>query len=46
MIRIHKLDFDGLYSIRGFFVDPNKDILVNKKELMELYKEIERIEQL
>lgn len=46
MIRIHKLDFDGLYSICGFFIDPNKDVWVSKKQLMELYKEIERIEQL
>ena len=43
MIRIHKLDFDGLYSICGFFIDPNKDILVNKKQLMELYNEIKKI---
>lgn len=46
MIKIHKLDMDGLYSISGFFIAPNKEIWVSKKQLMELYKEIERIEQL
>lgn len=37
---------DGLYSIYGFFIDPNKDIWVSKKQLIELYNEIEKIKEL
>ena len=43
MIQIHKQDEGELYSIYGFFIDPNKDVWVNKKQLMELYNEIKKI---
>lgn len=46
MMKIHKLDMDGLYSISGFFICPSKDIWVSKKQLMELYNEIEKIKGL
>lgn len=46
MIQIHKLDMNGLYSICGFFIDQSKDIWVSKKQLMELYNEIEKIKEL
>ena len=43
MIQIHKHDNGELYSIYGFFIDPNKDVWVDKKQLMELYNEIKKI---
>ena len=43
MIQIHKHDEGELYSICGFFIDPDKDVWVNKKQLMELYNEIKKI---
>ena len=43
MIQIHKHDKRELYSIYGFFIDPYKDVWVNKKQLMELYNEIKKI---
>jgi hypothetical protein len=43
MIQIHKHDKCELYSIYGFFIDLNKDVWVNKKQLMELYNEIKKI---
>lgn len=43
MIQIHKHDKGELYSIYGFFIDLNKDVWVNKKQLMELYNEIKII---
>ena len=43
MIQIHKHDKSELYSIYGFFIDPNKDVWVNKKQLMELYNESKKI---
>lgn len=43
MIQIHKHDKCDLYSIYGFFIDPDKDVWVNKKQLMELYNEIKKI---
>ena len=43
MIQIHKQDNGKLYSIYGFFIDPDKDVLVDKKQLMELYNEIKKI---
>jgi hypothetical protein len=43
MIQIHKHDKAELYSIYGFFIDPDKDVWVNKKQLMELYNEIKKI---
>ena len=43
MIQLHKHDDDDLYSIYGFFIDPNKDVWVNKKQLMELNNEIKKI---
>lgn len=42
MIQIHKHDKGELYSIYGFFIDPNKDVWVDKKQLMELYNEIKK----
>ena len=43
MIQIHKHDNGKLYSIYGFFIDPDKDVLVDKKKLIELYNEINKI---
>lgn len=43
MIQIHKHDKGELYSIYGFFIDPDKDVWVDKKQLMELYNEIKKI---
>lgn len=43
MIQIHKHDKGELYSIYGFFIDPDKDVWVDKKQLMELYNEINKI---
>lgn len=34
MIQIHKHDKGELYSIYGFFIDSNKDVWVNKKQLI------------
>lgn len=43
MIQIRKHDKGELYSIYGFFIDPNKDVWVDKKQLMELYNEIKKL---
>lgn len=43
MIQIHKHDKCELYSIYGFFIDPKKDVWVDKKQLMELYNEIKKM---
>ena len=43
MIQICKHDKDELYSIYGFFIDPDKDVWVDKKQLVELYNEIKKI---
>ncbi len=45
MIQIRKHDKGDLYSIYGFFIDPNKDVWVDKKQLMELYNEIKKINE-
>lgn len=41
MIQIHKHDKGELYSIYGFFIDPDKDVWVNKKQLMDYFGIIE-----
>lgn len=38
MIQIHKHDKAELYSIYGFFIDPDKDVWVNKKQLYRVPK--------
>ena len=43
MIQIQKHDNGKLYSIYGFFINPDKDVWVDKKQLMELYNEIKKI---
>lgn len=43
MIRIRKHDKEEVYSIYGFYIDPNKDVWVDKKKLIELHNEISRL---
>lgn len=42
MIKIRKHKTNGLYSIYGFFIDPYRDVLVDKERLVELYNEIKK----
>lgn len=43
MIRIRKHDKEEVYSIYGFYIDPNIDVWVDKKTLIELHNEISRL---
>nr|DAT55403.1 MAG TPA: hypothetical protein [Caudoviricetes sp.] len=45
MIQIRKHEKYELYSIYGFFIDPDRDVWVDKKQLMELYDEINKIKE-
>lgn len=45
MIQIRKHEKRELYSIYGFFIDPDRDVWVDKKQLMELYDEINKIKE-
>jgi hypothetical protein len=45
MIQIRKHEKCELYSIYGFFIDPDRDVWVDKKQLMELYDEINKIKE-
>ena len=43
MIHIRKHERHEVFSIYGFFIDPMKDVWVDKKKLIELHHEIEKL---
>lgn len=43
MIHIRKHEKHEVFSIYGFFIDPRKDVQVDKKKLIELRNEIDKL---
>lgn len=43
MIHIRKHEKYEVFSIYGFFIDPNKDVWVDKEKLIELRHEIDKL---